>query len=143
MMPSFQVRSLTPGVLFDFGQGRETIQAFGVGRRDHPALFTSSGSFAGFVTEGAAKIETPANNLELPAGAYFAARGRCIVSGGARGSLSKSLTIRPFQSFPARSNTTGASPGDEALCSSLLASAAARASVRSISWPVLCSSCRL
>ena len=82
MMPSFQVRSLTPGVLFDFGQGRETIQAFGGSRRDHPALFTSSGSFAGFVTGGAAKIETPANNLELPAGAYFAARGRCIVSGG-------------------------------------------------------------
>ena len=83
MMPSFQVRSLTPGVLFDFGQGRETILAFGGSRRDHPAHFTSSGSFAGFVTEGAAKIETPANNLELPAGAYFAARGRCIVSGGA------------------------------------------------------------
>src|SRR5208283_4800353 len=48
-----------PGVLFDFGQGRETIQAFGGSRRDHPALFTSSGSFAGFVTQGAAKIETP------------------------------------------------------------------------------------
>ena len=83
MMPSFQRRSLTPGVLFDFGQGRETIQAFGGGRRDHPAVFTSSGSFAGFVTEGTARIESPANNLELPAGAYFAARGRCIISGGA------------------------------------------------------------
>ncbi|MGO9484659.1 MAG: hypothetical protein ACLPX9_08760 [Rhodomicrobium sp.] len=81
-MVAFQVQPLIPGRLFDPGSGCGTVQGFGSSRRDHPCNFTSARSFLGFVFEGVSQIETLNGNNVLQAGAYFAARQRCIIWGG-------------------------------------------------------------